>query len=179
MFKKFKWIVILLCFSGFCSADYDKAWVQLGTGLNGYNLQFKVLDNHSGWSLDAAMYNGSGVFSSLHDRETGLDVDPEFRIVGVSKIWAAPFRWGFADAGIGLGVGNGEWTDNCEKTGSVFISSIYECDLNKGTRVGIPLQASAVVGKYIGIGLSINVFLQEDHSHAIASLSIPLGKFTK
>ena len=173
--------IVLFIYSAFSYAEYEQVSVQLGVApfSGAYNIQFKALDKKSGWALVGAGYRQESLFTGYSDRETGMEFDPTFNTLAVSKLWSAPYAWGYADVGVGLGIGKGEWLDNCEDTEPDLLGSSRECDVHKGTRIGVPLQASAVFGKYVGIGVSLNVFIQKDKMHSQLLFIIPLGKFTK
>lgn len=176
-------IISALISSLFCSlsyADDNQTWVQVGSSYGAFNLQLKTVTDNSGWAFEVAGYYPPSMFgSTIIDRETNKEVDPMLKVLAVSKLWSSPFSWGYADAGFGLGVGTGSWTKKCKEFGSDFLGSNYECDYYIGTRIGIPLQASVAIGKYVGLGLSLNAFVHSDDAQVRILFTLPLGKFTK
>lgn len=170
-------------FISFCApsfAEYDRTWVQVGSGYGAFNLQLKMVDGNSGWAYEAAAYYQEDILlTTTVERGSGKEIKAMFQVLAVSKLWSAPFGWGYADVGVGLGIGHGKWTGKCNevKDGSLFRTN--ECDIRGGTRLGIPLQASVALGRYVGLGLSFNAFIQQDKTLVGALFTIPLGKFTR
>jgi hypothetical protein len=167
----------------FCSlshSDDNQTWVQLGSGFGAYSFQLKTVTENSGWSLEVAGYYPPTMFEdTIIDRDTNKEVDPMLKVLAVSKLWSSPVSWGYADVGFGLGIGSGSWTKKCKEFGSDFLGSNYECDYHEGTRIGIPLQASVAMGKYVGLGLSLNAFVHSEDAQIRILFTLPLGKFTK
>lgn len=173
-------LLSLLFYSSFSFAEYDRAWLQLGSGLGAFNAQVKVASESSSWAYEAAAYyHEDYLLSSTVERDNGNELKTMFKVLAVSKFWSAPFSWGYADVGIGLGIGQGSWKDNCSSLDDDGLFKTDECDVKKGMRLGIPLQASVSVGKYVGLGISLNAFIQQDHRHAGFLITVPLGKFTR
>lgn len=173
-------LIYLLFFSSFIYAEYDRAWLQLGSGLGAFNAQAKLESENSGWAYEAAAYyHEDYLLNSTVERGNGKELKTMFKVLAVSKLWSAPFSWGYADVGIGLGIGQGSWKDNCSELEDEGFFKTDECDVKKGTRIGIPLQASAVIGKYVGLGVSLNAFIQQDRRHASFLITVPLGIFTR
>ena len=180
MFLQFSRLALLLLLASTCFAENDRTWLQVGSGYGAFHLQLKTADENSGWVLEAAGYYPPAMFEpTIIDRETGKDVKPLFRVLAVSKLWSSAFSWGYADYGLGLGMGVGTWTKNCKEIASDFLSNTYECDYYQGSRVGIPLQASAAFGKYVGFGVSLNAFVHADDAQIRMLFTLPLGKFTR
>jgi hypothetical protein len=173
-------LICLFFYSSFVYAEYDRAWLQLGSGFGTFNVQAKVENENSGWAYEAAAYyHEDFLLDSTVDRDNGEELKTMFKVLAVSKLWSAPFSWGYADVGIGLGIGQGSWKDNCSRLDDGGFFKTDECDVKEGTRIGIPLQASAVIGKYVGLGISFNAFIPQDRTHAGFLITVPLGKFTR
>lgn len=182
-YRKTITIASLFYLALFCSlshSDDSQAWVQVGSGFGAFNLQFKTVTENSGWAFEVAGYYPPTMFEGvITDRDTNKEVDPMLKVLAVSKLWSSPFSWGYADAGFGLGVGTGSWTNKCKELDTSFLGTDYECDYYEGTRIGIPLQASVAIGKYVGLGLSLNAFVHSDDAQLRILFTLPLGKFTK
>lgn len=163
-------------------ADYDKYWLEVSEGLQyGATIKLKVRDNDKGWALVHSKYTEEEFFGTTNfNRETKRRHDAEFKVYGVTRFVSMPFRWGYVDAGAGLGYGKGTWSENCEHYKDGFLGSSDICDLKDGSSLGIPLHASASWGKYIGIGVNVDVFLSlERETTAQVGLVIPFGLFAK
>ena len=180
-------VLILLISTSFSHAEFDRAWVEFSAGYSGtsgaISLQLKTDNAGAGWALEATKYNHYSSVDSYVEQgdHSGEELEAQFKVLSVSKLWSKAANWGYADVGIGLGVGRGEWTENCSPLNS---STSYfkktECDLKEATTIGIPLQASAVFGRYVGVGLSLHAFIQPDNVHkGIAMITIPFGAFTR
>lgn len=180
MYAKLSLLLFLFTHASFSFADNDRTWLQLGSGFGTWNLQAKIADEDSAWAYEAAAYyHENFLLDSTVDRDSGEELEAMFKVLAISKLWSAPFSWGYADVGLGLGIGQGSWKENCSNVDDESFFETDECDVKQGTRVGIPLQASVAFGKYVGVGLSINAFIQQDHSHAGFLITIPLGQFTR
>lgn len=175
----FSLIYILFCSSS-VFAEHDRAWLQLGSGLGAFNVQAKVENGDSGWAYEAAAYyHEDYLLDSTVERGNGRELKTMFKVLAVSKLWSAPFSWGYADVGVGLGIGQGSWKENCTGLDDDVFFKTDECDVKEGARIGIPLQASAVIGKYVGLGVSLNAFIQQDHKHIGFLIAVPFGIFTR
>lgn len=173
-------LLYFLFYSSLSHAEYDRAGLQLGSGLGAFNAQVKTDSENSGWAYEAAAYyHEDFILSTTVERGSGKQLETMFNALAVSKLWSAPFSWGYADIGIGLGLGHGSWKENCSEVGDEAFSKTDECDVKEGTRIGIPLQASVAIGKYVGLGVSFNAFIQQDNRHASFLITLPLGKFTR
>lgn len=179
----FKYLTVLLGllnFTAITHAESDRSWLQLGSGFGSFNMQVKIENNKSVWAYEAAAYyHEDVVLDSTVDRDDGKELKTMFKVLAVSKLWSAPFSWGYADFGLGLGLGQGSWKDNCSKVEDESFFTTNECDVEEGIRLGIPFQASVALGKYVGLGLSFNAFIQQDKSHVGLLLTMPLGLFTR
>lgn len=180
-------VLILFISTSFSHAELDRAWLEFSAGYSGtsgaISLQVKANYAGSGWALGATKYNHYSSVDSYVERGdgSGEELEAQFKVLGVSKLWSRASIWGSADVGIGLGVGRGEWTENCSPldSRSSYFKKI-ECDVKEGATIGIPLQISAVFGKYVGIGLSLHAFIQPDNVHkGFAMITIPFGVFTR
>ena len=184
LFNRYRKIsnITFLFFILFCSpsfAEYDRTWMQVGSGYGAFNLQLKMVDGNSGWAYEAAAYYHEDYYlNSTVERGSDKELKAMFQVLAVSKLWSAPFNWGYADIGVGLGIGQGKWVGKCDDIEDSWFRT-KECDVKSGTRLGIPLQASVALGRYVGLGLSFNAFIQQDKALAGALLTIPLGKFTR
>ncbi|MBL4796077.1 MAG: hypothetical protein JKY50_01545 [Oleispira sp.] len=170
-------------FISFCApsfAEYDRTWVQVGSGYGAFNLQLKMVDGNTGWALEAGAYYPPAMFEvTIINGETNKEVDPMLKVFAVSRLWSSAYSWGYTDVGLGLGIGSGSWTKNCKEIEPSFLGSTYECDFHEGTRLGIPLQASAAFGKYVGLGVSLNAFIHADDAQVRFLFTLPLGNFTR
>lgn len=175
----------LLALSSTAHADNSNAWVELGLGATDdfvtTSINIKVGDNRSNWALEFGGYGEMKFFSDGPlDRADNTSFDPEVYTLGITKNWNSIGKWGYLDAGIGLGVADGTWASNCESVinDSGWISDEY-CDSTSGLRPGIPVHVSAVFGKYVGIGVTLKAFITEEDAHAGVTLTLPIGDFTK
>ena len=183
--KKIVLILFFVISSEHSHAEYNRAWLEVGASGSSTVIQVKARDEYQGWALSYLNYQDHHdsflkIFpDSYRDKNTMEFIETDLDVFAISKFVSAPFSWGYADVGIGVGVGKGQWLDNCNKTGS-FLGDQYECDLREGTKLGLPFQASATLGRYIGIGVNFNMFLAFDlRPHYQLALTVPLGKFTK
>ena len=174
-------IVASLTFSTICYAQDKQQWIQLNAApLNSsYSVQFKHIENRSGWSVGMSVFEKDSFLTSTVDRSNQESIDPQVRVLEASKLWSIPFRSGFADFGVGLGVAQGEWSNNCSASAPSSILPVNECDIKNVSTVGIPLQASITLGRYAGIGLGFNYFMSSERSYSLLSLTVPLGNFTR
>ena len=173
------WIILI---SQTATAEFNHFWVEAGEGINGERILLKTTFDDSAWALGFYSFKPADGFYGFSpvDRETGESLDPRFNVIGLSRMLSARFGWGYADVGIGLGIGKGEWLDDCKDDDhDGFFYSDDLCDLKEGTRIGIPFHASAVLGKFVGVGVGLGAFIQEDHSHVQFGITLPLGYFTR
>lgn len=140
-----------------------------------------MFENGSGWGVDFFSYEVEGLIfkEQYRDRSTGEMFDPQFNVLSLSKLYNKPFSLGYVDVGLGLGVGKGSWGEKCEDEPERFLSRGRLCDEKDGYQLGIPLQASFAFGKYVGIGVSANVFITKDFTESRVMLTIPFGSFTR
>lgn len=151
-------------------------------GFRNWHIQFlnPIDDESSGWAFEAAAYyHEDFALSSTLEAGSEKDLETMFKVLAISKLWSAPFSWGYADVGIGLGIGQGDWKFNCRDRDDGSFSTTSECDVKRGTRLGIPVQASVAIGKYVELGLSLNAFIKQEDSHVGFLVTLPLGIFTR
>lgn len=170
-------LVIWSCVSASALGECSRLWVQPDLGFSGAGLWIKKTCHNSTLALGVFTYRDEALFSSYVDRDTGLSVSPRVKTLSVLKVWDSSFGWGYADAGVGLGLASGDKAKNCSGEPG-FLSTLYSCKIENVTTIGVPLHASAVLGRYVGIGLSVNTFLSlEGFLGASIGFSIPIGKF--
>lgn len=182
-----KKILLVLCFAVFsiqAHAEKTNFWVELGLAQDGVTAHIKQRKGHQGWAYSYYNFqNPTEMFIASYDyvaRNTMEPVQADFHVLGISRFTSASFGWGYADVGVGLGIGKGDWLENCDRSSSFVFHTTYECDLKDGSRLGIPIHASAVLGRYAGIGVSFNMFVSLDFEPQYQlALTIPLGNFTK
>jgi len=187
-FKKLL-VILSLCFasmafSSMAIADDKSYWLQVNGDIAGQSgIQLKMLDRSvdrsTGYTLDLHRYSTTdGFFNSIVDRVTDSPIDSHINTVSVLKLWAINSRFSYLDFGVGLGVANGEWAVNCSDERSTFLGSVADCDIEERTRLGIPLQVSAALGRYIGVGLFASTFITEESKPRFSlGLSVPIGNF--
>lgn len=178
-------LIIFLAFSPLCQADITNVWVETGLGGTGDHgaamVNIKVGDSKSNWALEYAVYEDQSSFSTYVSRADNSEVEHKSKGLGITKNWTLMGRWGYIDGGLGLGVVKGSWLSDCtlDSANSSFLSSVYECSEKSGYRPGIPVHATAVFGRYMGIGLTLSAFLTNEHTHAGVFVTVPFGNFTK
>ena len=172
------WIIMA---SQTANAEFNHFWVEAGDGLYGERILLKTTYDNSAWALGLYSFKPAEGFYGFSpvDRNTGESLDPKFNAIGLSRMLSARFGWGYADVGIGLGIGKGSWFEDCKDSDSDGFSSDDLCDLKEGTRIGIPLHASAVLGKFVGVGFGAGAFIQQDDIHLQFGVVLPLGNFTR
>ncbi|MDN3651479.1 hypothetical protein QWY77_01605 [Thalassotalea ponticola] len=180
--KKIYTAISLLLFSSAAYCEYDSYYVEPSFSFaHGETLKVKARDENKGWALIYSKYtNDEFLGAGQYDRESFESLDAKFNVYGVSWVGSAPYSFGYADAGIGVGYATGTWVDNCEKYEQGLWGYSELCDLNDDSGIGIPLHASLSFGKYIGLGVNIDVFLSFDFKPiAQVGFVIPLGGFTR
>ena len=180
--KKIFFLISLLTFSVTSHAEYDRYWLELSTSfVEGSTFKLKARDGNTGWSLIHSRYTEDKFLGPAdYNRATLEKLDTEYRVYGVSKFISAPFNWGYAEVGLGLGYGNGSWSENCTDYEESWFGTSQKCDLKEGGTFGFPFHASATVGRYIGIGVNVDVFLSlERGTVSQFGIVIPFGLFTK
>ncbi|MDC2891183.1 hypothetical protein Q4575_17740 [Psychrosphaera sp. 1_MG-2023] len=177
----------LTVFTNPATAENTNSWLELSFGgggedLMGVKTNIKFGDLKSNWAIEFSNYEDFRILSYAKDRANDKILNPEVKTIAITKNWTSTKRLGYFEAGVGLGLAKGTWTSNCftEKSPSGgWGSSTYDlCDSVEGYRVGLPLHLSAVFGKYVGIGLTLNAFITSENSHLGVMLTIPLGDFT-
>lgn len=180
--KKLLFVISLFLFSTTSYAEYDRYWLELSAGFaHGETLKLKARDGEMGWALIHSKYDESKFLGPAnYNRATLEKLDTEYKVYGVSKFVSFPFNWGYAEAGLGLGYGNGSWSENCSDYEQSLFGTSQKCDLKEGGTFGVPFHASATFGRYIGIGVNMDVFLTLDRGTiSQVGLVIPFGLFTK
>jgi hypothetical protein len=163
--------------------DDSNVWVEFSVGgggdLVGASVNFKYGDEHSNWALEIGQYDEFSVFSSTEDRENAASTDVEVTTIGLTKNWNNIGKWGYSEIGIGIGVADGTWSSNClPVNNNSSLSSRDVCDITDGVKFGIPVHASAVFGKYFGIGITAKAFVTSEDAHLGLMVTLPFGDFT-
>jgi hypothetical protein len=180
MYPQRSLFILLLLFTSSSFSEYDRTWAQLGSGFGMFNFQIKIDNENSGWAFEAAAYyHEDFLLDTTLEAGSEKDLETMFKVLAISKLWSAPFNWGYADVGIGIGIGQGDWKSKCRDIDDESFFATSECDVRRGTRLGIPVQASVAIGKYVGLGLSLNAFIKQEDSHAGFLVTLPLGNFTR
>lgn len=180
--KKLLFATSLFLFSTASQAEYDRYWLELSAGFaEGETLKLKARDGNTGWALIHSRYTEDKFLGPADfNRATLEKLDTEYKVYGVSKFISAPFNWGYAEVGLGLGYGNGSWSENCSDYEKSLFGISQKCDLKEGGTFGVPFHASATLGRYIGIGVNMDVFLTLDRGTiSQVGIVIPFGLFTK
>lgn len=179
--KKLFLAMSLFLFSTAAYSQFDRYWLEVSGGVNGETVKLKVREGDQGWALLHSRYTEDGFFGPRNkNRETSKVHDTEFKVYGITKTYSMPYKWGYVDVGAGLGYGDGAWSENCEPSDGGFFDSRNVCDLKEGSSIGIPLHGAMTFGKYLGIGVNVDVFLSlERGSVTQVGLVIPFGVFTK
>lgn len=172
--------IIALLFSSHSFSNYEHTWIQTEAGLlGGTHFQINTVENNTGWAITYSNYQENIALTSHINRETGKPAETNLDALSISKTLAAPLSWGLINIGLGLGVSQGTWLENCSDNQQHFIGSSKLCDQRNGSQLGIPLHASAIFGRYIGIGMSLQAFVQEDRTFLDLTFLFPLGAFAK
>lgn len=157
-------------------------WVEANVGyIGGSNIQLKTRDGYYGWSLGAYNYTNDNISTFRRgalDESTGEEFNTSFKALALTRLVSAPFSWGYFDAGAGLSLGDGSWEGGCKTVPRNSRFSDEVCRKDEGFRVGIPLQTTLVFGKFFGLGLSLNMLIQQDARFAQFGFSLPIGDFT-
>lgn len=150
-----------------------------GGGLVGASVNLKYGDEHSNWALEIGRYDEFSVFSYTEDRESETTTEIEVTTIGLTKNWNNIGKWGYTEVGIGIGVADGTWASNCVPVNdNSSLSSRDVCDITDGVKFGIPVHASAVFGKYFGIGITVKAFVTSEDAQAGLLVTLPFGDFT-
>ena len=182
-----------IVFINIAHANEKNIWAELSVGgggeLLGTKVNFKYGNDTSNWAFELAQYDELRILSHVKDRGNGSYVDVNLKTLGVTKNWNRIGKWGYTEVGIGLGAAEGTWAKNCttvKESAPASLSSWLSyasyhdvCDISDGVRFGIPLHASAVFGKYLGIGITANAFITNEGLHAGFMVTLPIGDFTK
>ncbi len=178
----------LLTLPAAASPAFDRYWVEAGLSYNGGSAHIKIADGTRGWRLGYSHIEEHTCFfcnETYMDKVTEEILDPKVDIISVSRLWSYSNRWMNTDAGIGLGLMQGDWSLDCQKTSNADSElfgdhSNYYCNHNEGTMLGIPLNGSISFGKYLGAGINADYFLAQDgQSRLLVTFSLALGKFTR
>ncbi|WP_188151458.1 hypothetical protein [Teredinibacter waterburyi] len=174
---------LLVCFMIFSLSSWEaygeckRILIQPDLALNGSGVWIKKTCHKSTLALGAIKYRDGALFSSFIDRVTGESINPRLQTVNLLKVWNNSFGWGYTDFGLGVGIAHGEKARNCSSQ-PAFLGTLHRCKVDSISTIGLPINATAVVGKYVGIGFSANIFLSlEGVLGASAGFSIPIGKF--
>ncbi|MGV2871504.1 hypothetical protein [Colwellia sp. E150_009] len=177
-------LIILTTFTFTVHADNSNVWAEWGAGggndLIGYSMNLKLGDESTNWAIELGYLEDFQVFSYVEDRKNGGTADIKMTTLGLTKNWNNIGSWGYKEAGIGLGIVKGTWANDCsrEDSGNTLSGRHDVCDISDGIRFGIPMHASAVFGKYLGIGITVKAFLTTENTHAGIMITIPIGDFT-
>ena len=180
--KKILIATSLLFFSSAAQCQYDRYWFEYSAGFYfGDTFKVKIREEHKGWALIYSRYDEGGAFGTTNlSRETFEPINANFNVYGISRFASAPFNWGYADVGIGVGYGDGTWSVNCEYYKGGFFGDSDICDMKDTSTFGIPLHASAAIGKYAGVGVNFDMFISlELDTFFQLGLVVPIGLFTK
>lgn len=129
------------------------------------------------YGLEISRFSKGNFFASFHDRRSGESSDLESYNVAIFKHWGRSSDWGYRGYSLGLGLGETYKVSRCTTT-SGFWGDAKECDIDKVAALGIPLQASAILGRYVGVGVSAQaLFLTTGDVKMTFRLSVPIGKF--
>lgn len=178
-------IGLMFLFSQPVLAEFDHYSIEPISGLDGQGFQIKVSNNVRGYALSFMSYEASdfSLFNRYYDRETGDQLDGRFSTLGLMRIFSARAKYAVADVGIGLGVGSGDWYTNCRESPSdvdqtsLSLGRDHECDAHSGTQIGIPFQATAIVGRYLGVGVALQGFFSDKNNQFSVGFTLPLGTF--
>lgn len=161
-------------------ASCDRLWLQADLGVpSAVGLLLKRECDGQTLALGVSGHRQS-FLNSYTDRITGAE-NPDVKLLSVMKVWDIPYKWGYVDASAGLGYMRGEWGRNCEDAprGWFSIYPSYVCDFEKVSSFAVPMQATAVLGKYLGIGVNLNLVIGfEGVSFVSTGFSVPIGDFT-
>lgn len=143
-------------------------------------VQFKWSDGRNGYAVNA-------LYVDLWDsylRNADETLNTSSFSVNALKLYSRHYRFNYLDAGIGLGVNYGSSLKNCQQFRSderdgrwASLGNTEYCEVDKGFRVGIPVQATAVLGRFGGVGLSVNGFVSYENSYYSINLTLPFGLF--
>lgn len=168
----------LMVIAGATHASCDRLWAQAEIGYRGAGALLKADCGSLDLAVGVIQYENVALFTSYHARATGRSADPSIKVFSVMKMWNRPAGWGLVDVGLGIGYAEGEWFENCKEDTALFMTS-YICDVGDVSSLGIPIHASAAIGRNLGIGFSGNLFIGADGTNAGSlGVTVPLGKFT-
>jgi hypothetical protein len=153
--------VVLCSVSSSVRAEFENIWIELGAAIQGASISLKAIDDDFNWALESAIYT-EPMATSYQDRDTGKYINFSVVTLGVTHNWTSIGYWGYLDAGLGLGIGKGTWITDCGESRRKFFSTTTVCESSSGFRPDVLLHASAVFGKYFGIGITANAFITLD-----------------
>ena len=174
-------------------ADNRYTWLEVSSGFAGDFIgavvNLKMGNDDYNWAVEIGKYTEFKFLSSTEDSRSGTTADLEMTTVALTKNWNKIRKFGYLEAGIGLAVAKGSWATSCRKkrVSSTLgthplsfegIGSRDVCNISEGVTLGVPLHASAVFGKYAGIGIMAKAFLTKYGSHAGIMIILPFGNFT-
>ena len=173
-------VSIFISMYGFAESN-NNIWGQVGLGLDygSYGFGLKYSEAGPGYAIYYNRFETPPdilIFGSNIDRETEEVVNFKFDTISILKLWTKNLPRSYLDVGVGLGFGDGTWGANCERVDR-FLSSDTICDVRSGSSFGIPVHATAAYGRYLGIGISGNLFITDNKVHGAASIVIPIGHF--
>lgn len=182
--KKIYSVILLLLIPMLAHSQYSESWLEVGGGLfSGKTFKIKVRGQYKGWTFIYSKYKESGgaFFGTTKlNRKTLIPIASEFKTYGIARSISVPFRWGYVDAGLGVGYGEGTWSDNCRDQQQDIFGYTELCDQKNLATIGIPIHASTSIGKYTGVGFYFDSFLSFELDQVTqVGVIIPLGVFTK
>lgn len=142
---------LLMLSSEVTHAACNRLWAQADVGFGGSGVLLKADCDPLDLAAGVIRYEKIDWFTHYSDRAGGRH-EPSIRVYSVMKMWNRPLGRGVVDVGLGIGYAEGEWFKNCgDEPGLLFGGKV--CGVKDVSSLGIPLHASAAVGKGFGVGL--------------------------
>lgn len=145
--------------------DYDVPW---------YKFPLKLGD---GWQFDLRSYeNQNGLLTDVADRQTREQVDTRVNSISLLRSFSHHNNVLFMTSGIGVGVFNGEFAENCQFEQGLIGGTDY-CDINNRTTAGLTYNGFVGFGKSVSLGLFANGAITPEGNLIQAGISLALGRF--
>ena len=165
-------VAMLGCSAAF--ADRSATWIEPGISPDGSGLllQLKHFKSRKGYTVGFFSRNLKDPRQDLLDSATNQEVEPRHNVIMAMRSWSLYGKYWHTDISLGLAYVSGEFKDNCD-----FRDNGEFCDIPETNTLGIPIQLSYSLGKYLGGGFSFTLVLTDDQPAGMISVSLPIGRF--
>lgn len=165
-------VAMLGCSAAF--ADRSATWIEPGITFDGSALllQLKHFKNRNGYTVGFFSRDLKDPRLNLLDSATNQEVEPGHNVIMAMRSWSIYGKYVHTDISLGLAYVAGEFTDNCE-----LRDNREFCDISEADTLGIPIQLSYSLGKYLGGGGSLTLVLTDEQPTGMISVSFPIGRF--